>query len=99
MDDGSATYLRQGVRGGVTRAISNGGGAPAKWTNAIQEVAESCYNGSLVMISIDPPNTSGLIKGLSLALAAAIGQETEKQYRAACVAALLGLRWILHPLS
>ena len=40
-DDASAVYLRAGGRGGVTRAISNGGGAHAKWTNALQEVAES----------------------------------------------------------
>ena len=95
-DDGSAVYLRAGGRGGVTRAISNGGGAHAKWTNAIQEVAESCLYGVPAMISIDPANTSGLIECISLAstmdpeLAAEIGKETAKQYRAAGVTALLG---------
>ena len=95
-DDASAVYLRNGGRGGVTRAISNGGGAHAKWTNALQEVAESCYYGIPAMISIDPANISGLIESLSLAstmdpeLAAQIGQETAKQYRAAGVTALLG---------
>ena len=95
-DDGSATYLRAGGRGGVTRAISNGGAAHAKWTNAIQEVAESCYYGIPAMISIDPANISGLIETLSLAstmdpeLAAQIGEETAKEYRASGVTALLG---------
>ena len=95
-DDGSRVYLEAGGRGGVTRAISNGGAAHAKWTNAIQEAAESCYYGIPAMISIDPANISGLIETLSLAstmdpeLAAQIGQETAKQYRAAGVTALLG---------
>ena len=95
-EDGSATYLRAGGRGGVTRNISLGGGAHAKWTNAIQEVAESCYYGIPAMISIDPANISGLIETVSLAstmdpeLAAEIGAETSKQYRAAGVTALLG---------
>ena len=95
-DDASLTYLQAGGRGGVTRAISNGGGAHAKWTNAIQEGAESCWYGIPAMISIDPANISGLIETLSLAstmdpeLAAQIGQETAKQYRAAGVTALLG---------
>ena len=39
-DDGSRIYLEKGGRGGVTRAISNGGGAHAKWTNALQEAGE-----------------------------------------------------------
>ena len=95
-DDASAVYLRAGGRGGVTRAISNGGGAHAKWTNALQEVAESCLYGIPAMISIDPSNISGLIESVSLAstmdpeLAAEIGKETAKQYRAAGVTALLG---------
>ena len=95
-EDGSATYLRQGGRGGVTRSISQGGGAHAKWTNEIQAVAESCLYGIPAMISIDPANISGLIETVSLAstmdpeLAAAIGEETSKQYRAAGVTALLG---------
>ena len=95
-DDASLTYLQAGGRGGVTRAISMGGGAHAKWTNAIQEGAESCYYGIPAMISIDPANISGLIETLSLAstmdpeLAAEIGNETAKQYRAAGVTALLG---------
>ena len=95
-DDASAIYLRNGGRGGVSRAISNGGGAHAKWTNALQEVAESCYYGIPAMISIDPSNISGLIETLSLAstmdteLAAQIGNETAKQYRASGVTALLG---------
>ena len=95
-DDATAVYLRAGGRGGVTRAISNGGGAHAKWTNAIQEVAESCLYGIPAMISIDPSNISGLVESVSLAstmdpeLAAEIGKETAKQYRAAGVTALLG---------
>ena len=95
-DDASAVYLRAGGRGGVTRAISNGGGAHAKWTNALQEVAESCLYGIPAMISIDPSNISGLVESVSLAstmdpeLAAEIGKETAKQYRAAGVTALLG---------
>ena len=95
-DDASLTYLQAGGRGGVTRAISNGGGAHAKWTNSIQEGAESCYYGIPAMISIDPANISGLIETLSLAstmdpeLAAEIGRETSKQYRATGVTALLG---------
>ena len=95
-DDASAVYLRAGGRGGVTRAISNGGGAHAKWTNALQEVAESCFYGIPAMISIDPSNISGLVESVSLAstmdpeLAAEIGKETAKQYRAAGVTALLG---------
>ncbi|MDO5540989.1 MAG: glycoside hydrolase family 3 N-terminal domain-containing protein, partial [Eubacteriales bacterium] len=95
-DDGSATYLRAGGRGGVTRNISQGGGNHAKWANAIQEVAESCFYGIPAMISIDPANISGLIESVSLAstmdseLAASIGNETAKQYRAAGVTALLG---------
>ena len=95
-DDGSATYLLAGGRGGVTRQISRGGGEHAKWANAIQSVAESCYYGIPAMISIDPANISGLIETLSLAstmdteLAAKIGQETAKQYRASGVSALLG---------
>lgn len=94
--DGSATYLQAGGRGGVTRQIARGGGDHAKWANAIQTVAESCYYGIPAMISIDPANISGLIETLSLAstmdpeLAAKIGQETAKQYRAAGVTALLG---------
>ena len=95
-DDASRIYLNNGGRGGVTRAISNGGGAHAKWTNALQEAAESSFYGIPAMISIDPANISGLIETLSLAstmdpeLAAQIGQETAKQYRAAGVTALLG---------
>ena len=94
--DTSYTYLMAGGRGGVTRAISNGGGAHAKWANAIQTVAESCLYGIPAMISIDPANISGLIETLSLAstmdteLAAKIGETTAKQYRAAGVTALLG---------
>ena len=59
-------------------------------------MAESCYYGIPAMISIDPMNVSGLIETLSLAstmnpeLAAEIGNETAKQYRAAGVTALLG---------
>ncbi len=95
-DHASAIYLANGGRGGVSRAISNGGAAHAKWTNAIQEAAESSYYGIPAMISIDPANISGLIECLSLAstmdseLAAEIGNETAKQYRAAGVTALLG---------
>lgn len=95
-DDGSYTYLMSGGRGGVSRNISQGGGNHAKWANAIQEVAESSYYGIPAMISIDPANISGLIETLSLAstmdpeLAAEIGQETAKQYRASGVTALLG---------
>ena len=95
-DDASAVYLKAGGRGGVTRAISNGGAAHAKWTNALQEVAESCFYGIPAMISIDPSNISGLVESVSLAstmdpaLAAEIGKQTAKQYRAAGVTALLG---------
>ena len=95
-DDGSYTYLMAGGRGGVTRNIKQGGAAHAQWTNQIQAVAESCYYGIPAMISIDPANISGLIETLSLAstmdpeLAAAIGNETAKEYRAAGVTALLG---------
>ncbi len=95
-DDGSYTYLAAGGRGGVTRNIKEGGGKHAKWANAIQETAESSYYGIPAMISIDPANISGLIETVALAstmdpeLAAQIGQETAKQYRAAGVTALLG---------
>ena len=95
-DDGSYTYLMQGGRGGVTRNIGQGGTNHAKWANAIQEVAEKSFYGIPAMISIDPAGISGLIETLSLAstmnqeLAAEIGQETAKQYRAAGVTALLG---------
>ena len=95
-DDGSYTYLMSGGRGGVTRNINEGGGAHAKWANAIQEVAESSFYGIPAMISIDPANISGLIETLSLAstmdpeLAAEVGKETAKQYRASGVSALLG---------
>ena len=95
-DDGSYTFLKNGGRGGVTRQIRQGGGAHAKWANAIQAAAESCFYGIPAMISIDPANISGLIETLSLAstmdpeLAAEIGKETAKQYRAAGVTALLG---------
>ena len=53
-DDASAVYLKAGGRGGVTRAISNGGGAHAKWTNALQEVAESCFYGIPAMAFLSP---------------------------------------------
>ena len=95
-DDGSYTYLMSGGRGGVTRNIGRGGGVHAKWTNAIQSVAESCYYGIPAMISIDPSGISGLIETVALGstmdpeLAAKVGQETAKQYRAAGVTALLG---------
>lgn len=95
-DDDSYTFLAAGGRGGVTRNISQGGGNHAKWANAIQTVAESSYYGIPAMISIDPANISGLIETVALAstmdpeLAAAIGAETAKQYRAAGVSALLG---------
>ena len=95
-DDGSYTYLMQGGRGGVTRNIKQGGTAHAKWANAIQAVAEQSFYGIPAMISIDPANISGLVETLSLAstmdteLAAEIGQETAKEYRAAGVNALLG---------
>ena len=94
--DGSLTFLQNGGRGGVTRQIRQGGGAHAKWANAIQAAAEGCFYGIPAMISIDPANISGLIETLSLAstmdpeLAAEIGKETAKQYRAAGVTALLG---------
>ena len=52
-DDGSYTYLMAGGRGGVTRNIGRGGGVHAKWTNAIQSVAESCYYGIPAMISME----------------------------------------------
>ena len=95
-DDGSYTYLMQGGRGGVTRSISQGGAAHAKWANAIQAVAEQSFYGIPAMLSIDPSNISGMVETLSLAstmdteLAAEIGQETAKEYRAAGVTALLG---------
>ena len=95
-DDGSYTYLMQGGRGGVTRSISQGGAAHAKWANAIQAVAEQSFYGIPAMLSIDPANISGMVETLSLAstmdteLAAEIGQETAKEYRAAGVTALLG---------
>ena len=95
-DDGSATYLRAGGRGGVTRNLPRGGGEHAKWANAVQAVAESCYYGIPAMISIDPINVSGMVEGVALAstmdpeLAAAIGKETAKEYRAAGVTAFLG---------
>ena len=95
-EDGSATYLRAGGRGGVTRNIGRGGGVHAKWANAIQAVAESCYYGIPAMISIDPSGISGLTETVALGstmdpeLAAKVGQETAKEYRAAGVTALLG---------
>lgn len=94
--DGSATYLVAGGRGGVTRNIGRGGGEHAKWANQIQTVAETCYYGIPAMISIDPAGISGLVETVALGstmdaeLAAKIGQETAKQYRAAGVTALLG---------
>ena len=95
-EDGSATFLMAGGRGGVTRQIARGIGDHAKWANAIQACAESCFYGIPGMISIDPANISGLIETLSLAstmnveLAAEIGKETSIQYRLAGVTALLG---------
>ena len=95
-DDGSYTFLKNGGRGGVTRQIAQGGGNHAKWANAIQAAAESCFYGIPAMISIDPANISGLVECLALAssmdpeLAAQIGRETSRQYRAAGVTALLG---------
>ncbi len=95
-EDGSYTYLIAGGRGGVTRNLGRGGADHAKWTNAIQEVAESCWYGIPAMISIDPMNVSGVIETIELAstmdpeLAAEIGQTTAKQYRASGVTALLG---------
>ena len=95
-DDGSYIFLKEGGRGGVTRNVPRGGGVHAQWANAIQEVAESCYYGIPAMISIDPSNISGLIECLALSstmdpeLAAEIGVETAKEYRAAGVTALLG---------
>ena len=95
-DDGSATYLRSGGRGGVTRNLPRGGGDHAKWANAVQAVAESCYYGIPAMISIDPINVSGMVEGVALAstmdpdLAADIGKETARQYRASGVTAFLG---------
>ena len=64
-------------------------------------VAESCYYGIPAMISIDPANISGLVETTALAstmdpeLAAEIGVETSKEYRAAGVTALLGPRLTL----
>ena len=95
-EDGSYTYLIAGGRGGVTRSLGMGGGAHAKWTNAIQAVAESTWYGIPAMISIDPMNISGMVESVALGstmnteLAAEIGQETAKEYRAAGVTALLG---------
>ena len=95
-DDGSRTFLEAGGRGGVTRNIGRGGAEHAQWTNQIQAVAESCYYGIPAMISIDPANISGLVETTALAstmdpdLAAKIGVETSKEYRAAGVTALLG---------
>lgn len=95
-DDGSRTFLEAGGRGGVTRNIGRGGGVHAQWANQIQAVAESCYYGIPAMISIDPANISGLVETTALAstmdpeLAAKIGVETSKEYRAAGVTALLG---------
>lgn len=95
-DDGSATYLRDGGRGGVTRNLPKGGGDHAKWANAVQAVAESCYYGIPAMISIDPINVSGMVEGVALAatmdpeLAASIGKETAREYRASGVTAFLG---------
>ena len=95
-ENASYAYLLGGGRGGVTRNLFNGGGAHAKWTNQLQAVAESCYYGIPAMISIDPCNVSNLVESVSLAstmdpeLAAEIGAETSKEYRAAGVTALLG---------
>ncbi len=95
-DDGSATYLRSGGRGGVTRNLPRGGGDHAKWANAVQAVAESCFYGIPAMISIDPINVSGMVEGVALAstmdkeLAAEIGRRTAQQYRASGVTAFLG---------
>ncbi len=89
-------FLQAGGRGGVSRNISRGGAAHAQWANAIQAAAEGCFYGIPAMISIDPANISGLVETLSLAstmsteLAAAIGNQTAKEYRAAGVTALLG---------
>ena len=95
-DDGSYTYLHDGGRGGVTRSVPDGAAEHAKWTNQVQAVAESCYYGIPAMISIDPINISGLVEGTAMGstmdpeLAAAIGAETSKQYRAVGVTAYLG---------
>ncbi len=95
-DNSTYAFLQAGGRGGVSRNISRGGAAHATWANNVQAVAESCFYGIPAMISIDPAGISGLIETLSLAstmspeLAAAIGNETAKQYRAAGVTALLG---------
>ncbi|MCR5396685.1 MAG: hypothetical protein K6E64_04365 [Lachnospiraceae bacterium] len=95
-DDDSYTYLMAGGRGGVTRSISAGGEEHAKWTNAIQEVAESSYYGIPAMISTDPINVSGAVDTTALGstmdpeLAAELGNLTAKEYRAVGVTALLG---------
>ena len=70
--------------------------ASAVYLRAGGRGAESCFYGIPAMISIDPSNISGLVESVSLAstmdpeLAAEIGKETAKQYRAAGVTALLG---------
>lgn len=95
-DDTSYTFLMAGGRGGVTRNIGRGGGVHAQWTNQIQAVAESCWYGIPAMISIDPSNISGLVECVALAstmdteLAAELGEETAKEYRAAGITAFLG---------
>ena len=95
-DDTSYIYLHDGGRGGVTRSVPNGAAEHAKWTNQIQAVAESCYYGIPAMISIDPINISGLVEGTAMGstmnpdLAAQIGLETSRQYRAVGVTAYLG---------
>ena len=95
-DDTSYIYLHNGGRGGVTRSVPAGASDHSKWTNQVQAVAESCYYGIPAMISIDPINISGLVEGTAMGstmspeLAAQIGKETSRQYRAVGVTAYLG---------
>ncbi len=93
--DDTLEFIQAGGRGGVTRSASNGADH-AKWNNLVQEACEAQPWGIPGVFSIDPMEISGMIETIALGatfdveLAAAIGRETAKQYRALGVSMLLG---------
>ena len=91
-------YVLRGGRGGVTRSnIGNGSTATAvSWTNSLQALCEKLPWGVPAFISVDPSEISGIINSLSMGatmdvdLAAQLGREVSKEYRAVGVSAFLG---------
>lgn len=91
-------YVLGGGRGGVTRsnAGNNNTATAVDWTNSLQQLCEKLDWGIPAMISVDPSEVSGMINCLSLGatmdveLAAEIGRELSKQYRAVGISTFLG---------